>query len=136
MTKSFASFAIGIASDLGLLNIDDYIVQYFEDELPQSPDQNLDKVTIRHLLTMSSGIHDNTYGELVGQDHWIKAFLRQVFPHEPGTHYRYSTHGSHMLSAIITKVSGLSLTDSRRSCGNKQGCGNGQPCLLAGLSKR
>ena len=111
MTKSFASFAIGIASDLGLLNIDDYIVKYFEDELPQIPDQNLDKVTIRNLLTMSSGIHDNTYGELVGQNNWIKAFLRQAFPHEPGTYYRYSTHGSHMLSAIITKVSGVSLAD-------------------------
>lgn len=109
MTKTFSSLAIGIASDLGLLDIDDCIVKYFRDDLPQTPDETLSRITIRHLLTMSSGIHENTYVELLVRNNWIKAFLNQVFPHEPGTYYRYSTHGSHMLSAIITRVSSLSL---------------------------
>lgn len=61
--------------------------------------------------SLASGIHENTYAELFVQNNWVKAFLRQTFPHEPGTYYRYSTHSSHMLSAIITKVSGLSLED-------------------------
>lgn len=109
MTKSFTSLAVGIALDLGLLHLDDYIAGFFPDELPPIPDKNLDKITVRHLLTMSCGIHENTYPELFAQDDWVKAFLGQSFPHEPGTYYRYSTHSSHMLSAIITKVSGLSL---------------------------
>lgn len=111
MTKTFSSLAIGIASDMGLLSIDDYIVDIFKEELPQNADKNLNKIKIRHLLTMSSGIHEDTYADLFVQSNWIKAFLNQTFPHEPGTYYRYSTHGSHMLSAIITRTSGLSLEE-------------------------
>lgn len=39
MTKTFASLAIGIAGDLGLLTIDDYIIKYFPEDLPQLPDK-------------------------------------------------------------------------------------------------
>ena len=111
MTKTFSSLAIGIAYDQGLLDIDDCIEKYFIDEFPQMPDPNLKKISIRHLLTMSSGIGENTYVDLFSKKDWVRAFLSQKFPYEPGTYYRYSTHGSHMLSAIITKVSGLSLAD-------------------------
>lgn len=111
VTKSFSSLAIGIASDQRLLDIEDPIAKYFKNELPQAPDENLNCITIRHLLTMTSGIHENTYAELFAPKNWVTAFLRQSFPHQPGTYYRYSTHGSHLLSAILTKASGLSLED-------------------------
>ncbi len=111
MTKSFSSMAIGIASDLGLLNIDDPIVKFFPDELPEKQDKHLSDITVRHLLMMGSGLDYDTYLELFPQPDWVRAFLAQEFPHEPGEHFRYSTHGSHMLSAIITKVSGRSLDD-------------------------
>lgn len=111
MTKSFTSLAIGIAIDLGYVHIDDMLTKFFTDELPLNAHENLEKITIRHLLTMSSGIHDNTYSELFNKNNWISAFLAQEFQHDPGTYYRYSTHGSHMLSAIITKSTSLSLED-------------------------
>jgi CubicO group peptidase (beta-lactamase class C family) len=111
MTKSLTSLAIGIAYDMQLLSLTDRIIDFFPDELPSTACSNLQRIQIQHLLTMSSGIHDNTYGLLFPQDDWIKAFLAQDFQHEPGAFYRYSTHGSHMLSAIITKVTGLSLED-------------------------
>jgi len=111
MTKSFASFAIGIAYDKGLLKLDDFVTSFFDTELPENPHPNLAKMRIRHLLSMTVGIHDNTYAELFPQKNWIKAFLAQEFPHEPGTFYRYSTHATHMLSAIIEKVSGQNLAD-------------------------
>lgn len=41
----------------------------------------------------------------------MKAFLAQEFPHEPGTFYRYSTHASHMLAAIIENTTGQSMLD-------------------------
>ncbi len=111
MTKSITSLAIGIAVDMKLISLDTPIISFFTDELPVTPHKNLEKIQIIHLLTMSCGIHENTYTSLFVQDNWIKAFLAQDFPHEPGTYYRYSTHASHMLSAIISKVSGLSLKD-------------------------
>lgn len=109
MTKSFTSLAVGIAIDRGLLSLDDRIASFFPEELPEQPHPNLLKMKVRHLLTMTTGIHDNTYPDLFPRPDWIKAFLGQEFPHEPGTYYRYSTHASHMLSALIQKVTNMSL---------------------------
>ncbi|MDF2924751.1 MAG: beta-lactamase [Paenibacillaceae bacterium] len=111
MTKSVSSLGIGIAWDKGLLDLDDQVISFFSDKLPDNPGDNLRSMTIRHLLTMTSGIHDNTYGVLYPEQNWVQAFLSQAFPHEPGTYYRYSTHASHMLSAIMEKVTGQSLLD-------------------------
>lgn len=109
MTKSFTSLATGIAIDKGLFSLDDYVCSFFSDDLPVEPQPNLMKMKVRHLLTMTTGIHYNTYSELLQESNWIKAFLSQDFSYEPGTFYRYSTHATHMLSAIIQKVSGISL---------------------------
>ncbi len=109
ITKSFMSLAVGIAADKGFLSIDDLIATYFIEELPENPHPHVYQMTIRHLLTMSSGIHDDTFYDLFFKDDWIRAFLNQDFPHEPGTYYVYSSHASHMLSAIIQKVTGINL---------------------------
>jgi len=111
LTKSFTSIGIGIAYDKGLIDLDDYATSFFSDKLPTITSPNLKKIKIKHLLSMTCGIHENTYAMLYTQKDWVKAFLAQDFPHEPGTYYRYSTHASHMLSAIVEKVSGLSFFD-------------------------
>ena len=111
MTKTVSSLAIGIAEDQGLLSVEDPIVKFFPELLPEQPDPHLPQITIRQLLTMSCGIDRDTYPELFVQDNWPRAFLAQTFPREPGSHFLYCTHGSHMLSAIITRVSGLTLED-------------------------
>lgn len=109
MTKSVASLAVGIAVQKGLFSLEDPVYLFFRDRLPERPHPNLFSVKVRHLLTMSAGMGRNTYPELAVQNDWIRAFLAQDFPKEPGTHYLYSTHSSHMLSAIITAASGQSL---------------------------
>lgn len=111
LTKSFTSIGVGIVYDKGLIDLEDYVVSFFPDKLPDNPSPNLKKIKIKHLLSMTCGIHENTYSILYPQKDWVKAFLAQDFPHEPGTYYRYSTHASHMLSAIIERVSGLSFFD-------------------------
>jgi len=67
-----------------LFHIDYKITKFFDDELPLNAHENLEKITIRHLLTMSSGIHDNTYSELFVKSNWVSAFLAQEF-HVQGT---------------------------------------------------
>ena len=111
VTKSFTGVGVGIAYDKGLLDLDDSVISFFPDKLPASISENLANMRVRHLLSMSSGIHDNTYGILYPQDDWVRAFLAQEFPHEPGTYYRYSTHGSHMLAAIVERFSGQRFYD-------------------------
>ncbi|MDO4357899.1 MAG: serine hydrolase [Clostridia bacterium] len=111
MTKSISALAIGIAWDRGLLRLDDRVAELLGECAPSNRSEHLDRMEVRHLLTMSSGIHENTYAALYPQPDWVRAFLAQDFAHEPGTFYRYSTHGSHMLSALITQASGQSLEE-------------------------
>lgn len=111
MTKSFASLAAGIAVDAGLFGLDDPVAERFADALPAAPHPNLFKMRVHHLLTMTTGIDRNTYGELFFEPDWVRAFLAQDFPCAPGTRYLYSTHASHMLSALIRRVAGESLED-------------------------
>lgn len=111
MTKSFSSLAAGIAADEGLFGLDNFVADRFADALPAAPHPNLFKMRIYHLLTMTTGIDRNTYAELFPRPDWVRAFLAQDFPCAPGTRYRYSTHASHMLSALIQRTSGESLED-------------------------
>lgn len=68
MTKTVTSLAIGIAEDQGLLSVEDPIVKFFPDLLPQQPHPHLAQITIRHLLTMSCGIDTDTYPQIFVQD--------------------------------------------------------------------
>ena len=108
LSKSFTGIGAGIACDMGLITLDDQVISFFSDMLPPVLSENLQGMQVKHLLTMSCGIHENTYGQLYPQKDWVKAFLAQDFPHKPGMFYRYSTHATYMLSAIMEKVAGVS----------------------------
>lgn len=111
LSKSFTSIAVGIAWDRGLLNLEDKVISFFPDKLPENVSPNLEKMTIHHLLSMNAGHEDNIYAEVVKERDWVKAYLSMDVKHEPGTHYRYSTHSTYMLSAILERVTGQSLVD-------------------------
>ena len=57
LSKSFASTAIGIAQEEGLLSINDTVLSFFPDEAPDSISDNLQAMRIRDLLRMNTG-HD------------------------------------------------------------------------------
>lgn len=114
-SKSFASIGIGIARDEGLLDLDDKIAPMFSDKLGENPDERVFDISIRHLLTMASGHGE---GFLFGkQKHtytekdWERFFFSQPLAYAPGEKFVYNNGCSYMLSAIITKKTGLSLRD-------------------------
>jgi|LGOV01.1.fsa_nt_gb CubicO group peptidase (beta-lactamase class C family) len=111
ITKSVTSMAVAIAIDKGLLTLDDKLISFFPDKNPSVCGEQLSQITIENLLTMTSGLHNDTYEVLFKQSDWIKAFLHQEFIHQPGSYFRYSTHGSHMLSAVIQQVTGQTLNE-------------------------
>lgn len=110
-TKIFTSMAAGIAWDGGYFNLDDKVISFFPDKLPEAISPNLEKMTIHNLLSMNTGHEDNIYSTIYPHKDWVKAFLSIEVEYEPGTYYRYSTHASHMLSAIIEKVTGQNMVD-------------------------
>jgi len=108
-SKSFTSTAIGFAISEGKLSLDDKVVSFFPEYLPDTVGTNLSNLRIRDLLSMSTGMRREPL--LTGDDIWVKSFLAMPVLTEPGKTYRYSSVASYMLSAIITKISGQKLID-------------------------
>lgn len=111
LSKSFTSTAIGMAQDEGLLSIDDPVISFFPDETPKEPSDNLRAMRIRDLLRMNSGHQTNTSGRMREGETWAAGFLALDVPYKPGTHFLYNTGATYMLSAIIQKVTGMTLLE-------------------------
>ncbi|MEQ6355403.1 serine hydrolase [Lysinibacillus sp. M3] len=104
ITKSIVSILIGIMVDKGLIkNIHEPIQNYFPEILESNDPQNKE-ITIFHLLTMTSGLK---VGNFQGSKNWVKFILGQPIIHKPGSTFQYNSGDSHLLSAIIQKISGI-----------------------------
>jgi CubicO group peptidase (beta-lactamase class C family) len=104
VSKSFTSTAIGLAIHDHKLKLDDPVLKFFPADAPQDLSENLKAMTVRDLLTMSSG-HEVEPKAVEGAPS-VKQFLAQPVVYLPGTHFLYNTMGSYVLSAIVTKVTG------------------------------
>lgn len=113
LSKSFTSSAIGLAVSEGRLTLDDRVLSFFSEEAPAHPDANLAAMCVRHLLSMSTGHAKDTMAPITSRPdhHWVKGFLSLPVEYEPGTHFLYNTGATYMLSAIIQKVTGMTLLD-------------------------
>ena len=109
LSKSFTSTAVGLAAEEGKLSIDDTVLKFFPDDAPEKPSVNLKAMRIRDLLTMSTGHQDET--SLSKDGNWVRSFLHHPVPHKPGTHFRYNTPATYMLSAIVQKVTGQTVLE-------------------------
>lgn len=112
-TKTFTATAVGFAVDEGKLNVTDKVISFFPDKLPQQISPELQKLEVRHLLTMSTGFDKNPGKDIALRDSndLVRGFLATPIEHEPGTFFCYSSMNSYMLSAIVQKVTGEKLYD-------------------------
>lgn len=109
-SKSVISALVGIAMDKGILEgPDQKIAPLLRGDLPADPDPRLQEITIGNLLSMQSGLERTSgpnYGRWVSSRNWVRAALAEPFVDEPGGQMLYSTGSTHLLSAILTRVSG------------------------------
>ena len=103
VSKSFNSTAVGLAIHEHKLKLDDPVLKFFPADAPADPSDNLKAMTVRDLLTMSSG--DAVEPSRDGGPS-VKQFLAQPVVYRPGTHFLYNTMGAYVLSAIVTRVTG------------------------------
>jgi len=105
--KSVISALVGIAIDRGLIaGVNQSVVTFFP-ELKRDRDARKQRITIEDLLTMRSGLESTSgrnYGRWVTSPNWVSYVLTRPLVSEPGTSMQYSTGSSHLLSAILTKV--------------------------------
>ena len=113
LAKNFTATAIGIAQDKCLLNVDNLILDYFTEELPDYFDKKLKIVKIRHLLTQTTGNEKGYFFDFdrssYKERNYLKVFLSQPLKYEPGVRFVYSNSNYYLLSLIIHRVSGLTL---------------------------
>lgn len=110
LSKSVTSTAIGMLVDEGRLDLDERLISIFPDNAPQNPLHPVCKMTVRHLLTMSTGSEFNEVGSALGAD-WEKEFMNAGVKFEPGTNFDYNSMNTYMLSAIVRKRTGQSLSE-------------------------
>ena len=91
LSKSFTSTAIGLAVQENLLSLDDPVISFFPEKIPENPSENLKNMRIRDLLRMTSGHASDTYGRIQGHPGgWAAGFLSLPVEHKPGTIFIYN----------------------------------------------
>lgn len=116
-TKTITSIAVGFANREGLLSLEDPVAEYFRAELPERPSQNLMKMKIRHLLTMTMGFeHAMLMGaqrEEMRREHqdWVRYVLKDQVLYNPGEKFLYNNAGPYLLSVLLKKKTGMGITE-------------------------
>jgi CubicO group peptidase (beta-lactamase class C family) len=111
LSKSFTSSAVGLAVSEGLLSVEDPLLQFFPDESPRKISPNLAAMQVRHLLTMTTGHHEDTTEATMLARNPFKAFLKLPVEHQPGTYFIYNSAASYMLAAIVQKLTRQTLIE-------------------------
>jgi len=110
VTKSVMTTLIGIAADQGKLSLDDPLLSFFPDRPIADRGERKEKITVRHLASMSSGLDcdpiDDATSMMASQD-WVRFALDLPMVYEPGTHFVYCSPGMHLLSAILQEATGM-----------------------------
>jgi CubicO group peptidase (beta-lactamase class C family) len=111
-SKSFTATAVGFAVSEKRLSVNDKVISFFPDALPDTISPFLSEMKVKDLLSMSAGLDpDPTFTTVVNDTNWVKAFFKKPVVHEPGTKFLYNTLATYMLSAIVQKVTGEKVVD-------------------------
>ena len=108
LTKVIATApSVMMLIDEGKLNIDTPLIEYF----PECAGGGKDAITLRHLLTHTSGLAAGlpSTPPWRGEAAAFTLACQQVVTHPPGTFFRYSDINFTVLGLLVQRVSGMSL---------------------------
>lgn len=117
ISKPMAAVAVMQLVERGRVSLDDAIQKY----VPDYPAKGEQTVTVRHLLTHTSGIRHYRPGEMESREPYatlasaIGIFKNDPLLFVPGTRYLYSTYGYNLLAGVVERASGLSFGEYLRT---------------------
>ena len=110
MCKSITGMAIGMLIEEEKLKLDENIYDIFPDHINAFSKIFRPVITVENLLTMTSGVTFNESGIVSGND-WLGSLLNASVNGKPGTEFQYNSLNTYVLSAIVTKRTGETLTE-------------------------
>jgi CubicO group peptidase (beta-lactamase class C family) len=119
VTKSVTTTLVGLALERGALAGLDAPVYPLLTSTP-SADVRKQQILLRHLLTTSSGLdcglapYERETLAMAASADWVRFALDIPMREPPGTRFAYCSPGFHLLSALVTRGTGLSAEDFAR----------------------
>ena len=110
VSKSITAIAVGFAVEEGLLSLESKVIDFFPSYRPKKLDERLESMTVRHLLTMTAG-KDIPLSSDKAKVRWLEEFFTAPWCAAPGEEWRYISENQYILSAIVFRVTGMTMTD-------------------------
>lgn len=110
VSKQFCAACVMLLCEQKVLSVDDTLDLYYPNF------KNSQKLTVKHLLNMSSGLKnylDFVNESMIGENEWdnVNTITKEIFEHEPGFEpgedFEYSNSNYFLLANIIEKASGI-----------------------------
>jgi len=121
VTKSVMTTLVAIAADQGKLRLDQPMVSFFPRRTIANRDARKERISVRHLASMSSGLDsvgkegdEGTLKEMKASKDWVQFSLDRSAVWEPGTHFIYDSPAIHLLSPILQEATGMTALEFAR----------------------
>lgn len=130
-TKSYVGIAVRLLADDGKISLDDKIIYYFPDKLPEKIHPYLEVMTIRNMLMMRTCFDEGSINWFTsGTDDRVQLYFSQTPSNYPGTQYHYDSMGSFVLGALVERITGKTFLDYlREKCLDEIGFSKEAYCL-------
>jgi CubicO group peptidase (beta-lactamase class C family) len=113
VTKSVIDMLVGIAIEKGYIkDVNQSLFSLLSDQGVKNLDEQKKAITLENLLTQTSGLKCADFGAsdtvMETSDNWVQFMLDQPMEAQPGTKFNYCTSATHLVSAILSKATGMS----------------------------
>lgn len=116
VSKSVTGALIGVALQRGLISsIEQPLLDFFPEYQPANLDERKKQITLRHLLSLTAGFKEGVAPppEIFATDP-LTALLDRPLSHAPGTVFYYDDGSVHLLSILLSKLTGMSAAEFAR----------------------
>lgn len=108
VSKSFTSALVGIAIDRGFIrDVDERLVDVFQGLATRPVAERMNRMSLWHLLTMSTGHANDSLRRIVQTWDWERTFMELSVEEEPGSRFVYDSGASYMLAAALQRRVGM-----------------------------
>jgi CubicO group peptidase (beta-lactamase class C family) len=111
VTKSVLSILVGIAIDKGLLRLDQKLPELIAEATEWTIDPRAAHITLRDLLTMSSGFAPHEMITVPGVWNSSVWMIRRTVEYPPGTHFYYDDQGTNLIAIILRHAVGGNIAE-------------------------